>query len=86
MRETALIQFSPGRYYQGRGILQKIGEESALLGHKALIVVDDTVWKKTEERVRESLRSASVEFVRYAFRFLESLKVSGLKIIHSGSL
>ena len=67
MRENALIQFSSGRYYQGRGVLQKIGEESALLGHKALIVVDDTVWKKTEERVRESLRSASVEFVRYAF-------------------
>lgn len=67
MRENALIQFSSGRYYQGRGVLQKIGEESALLGHKALIVVDDTVWKKTEERVRESLQSASVEFVRYAF-------------------
>ena len=46
MRENALIQFSSGRYYQGRGVLQKIGEESALLGHKALIVVDDTVWKK----------------------------------------
>lgn len=67
MRDNALIQFSSGRYYQGRGVLQKLGEEAALLGNRALIVADDVVWGKTEARVRVSLQAASVDFVRYAF-------------------
>ena len=67
MRENALIQFSSGRYYQGRGVLQKIGEEAALLGGKALIIADDVVWGKTEKIVSASLQSASIDFVLYAF-------------------
>ena len=51
MRENALIQFSSGRYYQGRGVLQKSVKNPRCWGIRALIVVDDTVWKKTEERV-----------------------------------
>ena len=67
MRENSLIQFSSGRYYQGCGVLTKLGEEASLLGKTALLVVDDTVWEKTKKKVCDSLEKAGVRWVRYVF-------------------
>lgn len=70
MRNGELIQFSSGRYYQGHGVLSKLGQEALLLGTHALVVADDTVWAKAERLIAPSLESAGVKLTRYAFQGL----------------
>lgn len=70
MRNGELIQFSSGRYYQGHGVLSKLGQEARLLGTHALVVADDTVWAKAEGKIAPALASAGVQLTRYAFQGL----------------
>lgn len=67
MRNNALIQMMSGRYYQGCGVLDRLGSEAALLGKRALIVCDRTVWPKVQSRVQESLDAQGVTYAVYTF-------------------
>ena len=67
MHNGELIQFSSSRYYQGRGVLQKLGQEALLLGKRALIISDDQVWKKLEKYVVQPLQDSGIAWTRYPF-------------------
>ncbi|MBQ9197392.1 MAG: iron-containing alcohol dehydrogenase [Clostridia bacterium] len=67
MRNGELIQFSSPRYYQGRGVLEKLGQEAWLLGRRALIVADDTVWEKANKFLLPPLKEKGITWFRYPF-------------------
>lgn len=67
MKNGELIQLCAGRYYQGRGVLPRLGEEAALLGDKALVVADAEIWPQVEERILHCLSVAGVDFVVWLF-------------------
>ena len=67
MKDGELIQLCAGRYYQGRGVLFRLGEEAALLGNKALVVADAGIWPQVEERILHRLSNAGVDFVVWLF-------------------
>ena len=54
---------SPGRYLQGVGLLNKLGEEASTLGLKALILSDDVVWNLLKEQVSDSFKNSDAEFI-----------------------
>ena len=54
---------SPGRYLQGVGLLNKLGEEASTLGSKAFILSDDVVWNLLKEQVSDSFEKSDAEYV-----------------------
>jgi len=67
MRNNSLIQMMSGRYYQGRGVLEKLPSEAALLGCRALVICDKGVEQSAGQRVREILAQACIEVCWYSF-------------------
>jgi glycerol dehydrogenase len=55
----------PGKYLQGRGVLDRLGDEVALYGRRALVVVDGGVFAMLEPVVRRALASLQAEVVRH---------------------
>ncbi len=53
---------SPGKYVQGSGVLDELGEYAKALGEKAFLIADDIVWGITGDRVKASLEKAGVAF------------------------
>lgn len=49
---------SPGKYVQGRGVLDELGKHLTTLGTKAFVIADDIVWEITGKRVKTSLEQA----------------------------
>jgi len=56
------IYSSPGKYVQGSGVLDELGQHLVTLGTKALIIADDIVWQITGKRVKTSLEQAKIDF------------------------
>ena len=67
MKKGQLIQFAAGRFYQGKGVLEKLGSEAALLGSRALMVAEDKIWDKVKSRAADSLDKAGVEWKHFSF-------------------
>ncbi|TKI05129.1 glycerol dehydrogenase [Martelella alba] len=59
---------SPGKYVQGRGVLDALGKYLSPLGGKALLIADDIVWEITGQRVKTSLDHAGVGAHRERFK------------------
>ncbi len=55
----------PGKYLQGRGVLERLGDEVALYGRRALVVVDGGVFAMLEPVVRRALAGLDAEIVRH---------------------
>lgn len=64
---SARTLISPGRYVQGRGALDRLGEYLAQLGSAPLVVADDVVWGFTGEAVAASLRATDLPVRRERF-------------------
>jgi glycerol dehydrogenase len=58
---------SPGRYVQGVGVLDRIGEFVSKIGTHPLIIADDTVWAFAGPRVEGSLADAGLVVRREEF-------------------
>lgn len=56
-----IIFVSPGKYIQGKGALNDLGNHVKSLGSKPLIISDDIVWGIAGEVVTKSLESAQIE-------------------------
>ena len=54
---SKFIYQSPGRYVQGKGIIDFIAEETERLGNYALIIADETVWNLTKSKIMNSFSS-----------------------------
>ena len=67
MRGGSLIQLCAGRYFQGSGVLSRLGEEARLLGGRALVVADAAVWPKVGEAVSASLAGAGAAYTYHPF-------------------
>jgi glycerol dehydrogenase-like iron-containing ADH family enzyme len=55
---------SPGRYVQGVGVLDRIGEFVSKIGTHPLIIADDTVWAFAGPRVSSSAGRNSPDWRR----------------------
>lgn len=58
---------SPGRYVQGEGAINRLGEFLKPLGSRPLIVSDDMVWGLVAHQVTASLQSAGLPLTRERF-------------------
>lgn len=58
---------SPGRYAQGRGAIERLGELVAPVGHVPLVVADDTVWSFVGDAVARSFAAADLPLTRDRF-------------------
>lgn len=58
---------SPGRYYQGRGLVQRLDELSAYLGNKAALVTDRQVAGFLLTPMQDALAKRDATVVAYAF-------------------
>ncbi|TVT27784.1 glycerol dehydrogenase [Salinicoccus cyprini] len=58
---------SPGKYIQGQGVLESLGQETKKLAQKPLLVSDEVVWSITGETIKASFKEADVEFVYEEF-------------------
>jgi glycerol dehydrogenase len=58
---------SPGRYAQGRGALDRLGELVAPIGRAPLVVADDTVWSFVGDAVTRALEGADLPVTRDGF-------------------
>ena len=45
-----IIYQSPGRYVQGKGVIESIADETQRLGSHALIISDEVVWNITKDQ------------------------------------
>lgn len=59
---------SPGKYIQGAGVLETLGEETEKLAKKPLAISDEMVWSITGEKIKESFRNANIDFVYEEFK------------------
>ncbi|WP_458119323.1 glycerol dehydrogenase [Paenibacillus sp. Z6-24] len=65
---TERVFISPGKYVQGRDVIQKAGQYvQALKGDKSLVIADDIVWDIAGNQVLKSLEEASVGYVKAVF-------------------
>ena len=46
-----IIYQSPGRYVQGKGVIESIADETQRLGSHALIISDEVVWNITKDQM-----------------------------------
>src|SRR5699024_5484072 len=58
---------SPGKYIQGAGVLNELGEETAKLAKNPLVISDEMVWSITEERITKSFKDSDIDFVYEEF-------------------
>jgi glycerol dehydrogenase len=58
---------SPGRYAQGRGAIERLGELTAPVGRTPLVVADDTVWSFVGEAVTRSFAAADLPLTGEGF-------------------
>jgi glycerol dehydrogenase len=58
---------SPGRYAQGRGAIDRLGELLAPIGRTPLVVADDVVWGFVGDAVTASFAAADLPLVRDGF-------------------
>jgi glycerol dehydrogenase len=58
---------APARYVQGRGAVERLGEQVAPLGATPLVVADDTVWSVVGDAVTRSFAAAGLPLVRDGF-------------------
>jgi len=58
---------SPGRYVQGKGAIERVGEFVAQIGKAPLIVADDVVWGFAGEAVTASFAAAGLRVERVPF-------------------
>ena len=58
---------SPGRYVQGKGAIERLGEFVAQIGTSPLIVSDDVVWGFAGDQVSASFAAADLRVERVAF-------------------
>ncbi|MFD8338243.1 glycerol dehydrogenase [Streptomyces solisilvae] len=63
---------SPGRYVQGKGAIQRLGEYLKPIGSTPLIVADDLVWGLVGHDITTSLRGAGLPLVREKFNGVPS--------------
>ncbi|WP_329388433.1 glycerol dehydrogenase [Streptomyces sp. NBC_01716] len=63
---------SPGRYVQGKGAIQRLGEYLKPIGSTPLIVTDDLVWGLVGHDITTSLRDAGLPLVREKFNGVPS--------------
>ncbi|MBC7441814.1 MAG: glycerol dehydrogenase [Ramlibacter sp.] len=70
---------SPGRYVQGKGAIDRLGEFVSQIGSAPLIVADDVVWGFAGEAVSASFAAADLRVERVAFgRFATAAAVDAL--------
>ena len=70
---------SPGRYVQGKGAIDRLGEFVAQIGTAPLIVADDVVWGFAGEQVSASFAAAGLRVERVGFgRFATASAVDTL--------
>ena len=65
---------SPGRYVQGKGAINRLGEFLAPLGSKPLLVADDMVWGFVAHEVEVSMKTAGLPTNRVLFNGVPSAK------------
>lgn len=53
---------SPGRYIQGKGVLNSLGKETAELGTKAFILSDEVVWGLLSEKIEQTFANSNATF------------------------
>lgn len=66
MSEKVFI--SPGKYVQGKNVIDKTGEYVKPLGHTALVIADKLVWEIAADRVVKSLELADITAVKIEFQ------------------
>ena len=54
-----IIYQSPGRYVQGKGVIESIADETQRLGSHALIISDEVVWNITKDQIDQSFSNNS---------------------------
>jgi len=70
---------SPGRYVQGKGAIDRLGEFVSQIGSAPLIVADDVVWGFAGQQVSASFAAAGLRVERVAFgRFATASAVDAL--------
>ncbi|RJS62358.1 glycerol dehydrogenase [Bacillus sp. PK3_68] len=65
---TNIIFVSPGKYVQGKGVLNSIGKYVKQLGQKPLILAGKTAWEVTGEGIKSSLQAEGMDFHSLQFR------------------
>lgn len=66
-RPSAQALIAPGKYLQGRGVMDGLGTHVAELGASAVVLADETVWGLIGERVASSFERANVTLHHEAF-------------------
>ncbi len=82
---------SPGRYVQARGAISRLGEFTATLGSKPLIVADDIVWSLVGDQLSESFAAANLTVTHEKFagfatarivnHLVEVIKANGTDVV-----
>lgn len=74
MADKLRTVISPGRYVQGKGAINKLGEYLKQIGDTPLIVADDLVWGLVGHDVETSLTSAGLPLHREKFNGVPSAR------------
>ncbi len=82
---------SPGKYYQGPGLMAKLGEYSKEFGKKALILISEGGQKRSGASVDASMKEAGVDYVFMTFngecskkevnRVVDEIKANGCDMV-----
>ncbi|MFB5673264.1 glycerol dehydrogenase [Paenibacillus terreus] len=64
---TERVFISPGKYVQGKNVVDKTGEYVKGLGSVALVIADDIVWDIAGSRVANSLEQSGIAAVKAEF-------------------
>jgi glycerol dehydrogenase len=64
---TERVFISPGKYVQGKNVVDKTGEYVKGLGSVALVIADDVVWDIAGSRVADSLEQSGIAAVKAEF-------------------
>ncbi|RKI31421.1 iron-containing alcohol dehydrogenase, partial [Corallococcus sp. AB049A] len=59
---------SPGRYVQGRDLLDRAAQYLAPFGSTAFIISDEVVWGIAGQKLHDSLKADGIEPVKAIFR------------------
>ncbi|AWB43730.1 glycerol dehydrogenase [Paenibacillus sp. CAA11] len=62
------IFVSPGKYVQGKNVVDKTGEYVKAFGNKALVIADELVWKIAADRVVQSLEKSGLTAIKAEFK------------------
>lgn len=73
-QEQARSFISPGRYVQGPGALERLGEFVRNIGESPVVLADDDVWEFVGQTVESSLAAAGVAVHRERFNGVPSSK------------